>query len=86
MTFGNAGWGSSDDVSEAISNAYVEACGNFVDTADVYSSGRSEELLGRFIATRKLRDDHMRHLQGIMPHLRRSLRRESLMLTGVTPA
>jgi aryl-alcohol dehydrogenase-like predicted oxidoreductase len=57
MTFGNAGWGSPDDVSEAIFNAYVDAGGNFVDTADVYSKGRSEELLGRFIATRKLRDD-----------------------------
>ena len=57
MTFGNAGWGSPDDVSEAIFNAYVDAGGNFVDTADVYSKGRSEELLGRFIASRKLRDD-----------------------------
>ena len=56
MTFGNAGWGSPDDVSEAIFNAYVEAGGNFVDTADVYSKGRSEELLGRFIVSRKLRD------------------------------
>ncbi len=56
MTFGNADWGSPDDVSEAIFNGYVDAGGNFVDTADVYSKGRSEELLGRFIATRKLRD------------------------------
>ncbi len=56
MTFGNAGWGSPDDVSEAIFNAYVDAGGNFVDTADVYSKGRSEELLGCFIASRKLRD------------------------------
>ena len=57
MTFGNTGWGSPDDVSEAIFNTYVDAGGNFVDTADVYSKGRSEELLGRFIASRKLRDD-----------------------------
>ncbi len=57
MTFGNAGWGSPDEVSEAIFNLYVEAGGNFVDTADVYSRGRSEELLGRFIVSRKLRDD-----------------------------
>ena len=57
MTFGNAGWGSPDDVSEAIFNTYVDAGGNFVDTADVYSKGRSEELLGRFIGSRKLRDD-----------------------------
>jgi aryl-alcohol dehydrogenase-like predicted oxidoreductase len=56
MTFGNAAWGSPDDVSRAVFDAYVDAGGNFVDTADVYSSGRSEELLGRFIAERNLRD------------------------------
>ncbi len=56
MTFGNAAWGSTDDVSTAIFDAYIEAGGNFVDTADVYSSGRSEELLGRLIAERNLRD------------------------------
>ena len=37
MTFGNAAWGSPDDVSEAIFNNYVDAGGNFIDTADVYS-------------------------------------------------
>ena len=56
MTFGNKGWGSADDVSEAIFNAYVDAGGNFLDTADVYSGGRSEELVGQFIAGRGLRD------------------------------
>ena len=35
MTFGNPGWGSPDDVSEAIFNGYVDAGGNFVDTADI---------------------------------------------------
>jgi aryl-alcohol dehydrogenase-like predicted oxidoreductase len=47
MTFGTPCWGSPDDVSEALFNAYVEAGGNFIDTADVYASGRSEELVGR---------------------------------------
>jgi aryl-alcohol dehydrogenase-like predicted oxidoreductase len=56
MTFGNKSWGSSDDVSEAIFNDYVEAGGNFIDTADVYAGGQSEELLGSYIAERKLRD------------------------------
>ncbi len=56
MTFGNSNWGSADNVSRAIFDAYVEAGGNFVDTADVYSGGRSEELVGSFIAERKLRD------------------------------
>ncbi len=56
MTFGNKNWGSPDDVSAAIFNAYVDAGGNFLDTADVYSGGRSEELLGTLIAARSLRD------------------------------
>ncbi len=56
MTFGTARWGSGEDGSRAVFNAYVEAGGNFVDTADVYSSGRSETMLGGFIAERGLRD------------------------------
>ncbi|UOQ51163.1 aldo/keto reductase [Hymenobacter cellulosivorans] len=56
MTFGTARWGSDDDVSQAIFNAYVDAGGNFLDTADVYSGGQSEEMLGRFVAERRLRD------------------------------
>jgi aryl-alcohol dehydrogenase-like predicted oxidoreductase len=56
MTFGTARWGMDEDSSRDVFNAYVEAGGNFVDTADVYSSGRSEEMLGKFIADRTLRD------------------------------
>ena len=56
MTFGAAGWGSSADLSTAVFNNYTEAGGNFVDTADVYGSGRSEELIGELMAERKLRD------------------------------
>ena len=56
MTFGNRAWGSSDDESRTVFDAYLEAGGNFVDTADVYSSGRSEELVGRFIREGGLRD------------------------------
>ncbi|MGI4739075.1 MAG: aldo/keto reductase [Janthinobacterium lividum] len=56
MTFGTARWGSADDVSAAIFNGYVEAGGNFVDTADVYAGGRSEELVGQYVADRRLRD------------------------------
>jgi len=57
MTFGTARWGTPADASRAVFDAYVEAGGNFIDTADVYSSGRSEELLGSFMAERKLRDE-----------------------------
>ena len=56
MTFGTPRWGSSDQVSESIFNTYVESGGNFIDTADVYSGGRSEELIGGYIENRKLRD------------------------------
>ncbi len=56
MTFGTARWGLGEDGSRAVFNAYVEAGGNFVDTADVYSGGHSEEMLGGFIAERFLRD------------------------------
>jgi aryl-alcohol dehydrogenase-like predicted oxidoreductase len=56
MTFGTPRWGSSDEVSQDIFNGYVDAGGNFLDTADVYAGGRSEELLGGYIAERRLRD------------------------------
>jgi aryl-alcohol dehydrogenase-like predicted oxidoreductase len=56
MTFGTARWGLDEAGSAAVFNAYVEYGGNFVDTADVYASGRSEEMLGKFLAERKLRD------------------------------
>lgn len=56
MTFGNTAWGSSDKESQKIFDSYVEAGGNFVDTADVYSGGQSEALIGNYVTTRKLRD------------------------------
>lgn len=56
MTFGTARWGLDEAGSKAVFNAYVEAGGNAVDTADVYSNGRSEEMLGGFIAERGLRE------------------------------
>ncbi|MEH2421749.1 MAG: aldo/keto reductase [Nostoc sp.] len=56
MTFGTPRWGAPDEVSESIFHTYVEAGGNFIDTADVYAKGRSEELIGSYIADRSLRD------------------------------
>ncbi|RYX81726.1 aldo/keto reductase [bacterium] len=56
MTFGRQDWGSPDTVSQSIFDSYVDAGGNFIDTADVYAVGRSEELVGQFIAERNLRD------------------------------
>ena len=57
MTFGNKGWGSEDQVSEEIFRSYLEAGGNFVDTADVYSGGKSEELVGKLISEQSARDE-----------------------------
>lgn len=56
MTFGTKRWGASDEVAQSIFNEYVDAGGNFIDTADVYAGGRSEELVGQYIADRSLRD------------------------------
>ena len=57
MTFGTEwGWGSEEDVARAVFNTYIDAGGNFVDTANVYTEGRSEELVGKFIAERDLRE------------------------------
>src|SRR5215217_7513780 len=57
MTFGTEwGWGSEEDVARAVFNTYIDAGGNFIDTANVYTEGRSEELTGKFIAERGLRE------------------------------
>lgn len=56
MTFGNSDWGTDENASRAIFNRYVDAGGNFLDTADGYAGGKSEELLGKFVGERKLRD------------------------------
>jgi aryl-alcohol dehydrogenase-like predicted oxidoreductase len=56
MTFGNhtKGWGADKDASRSIFHRYVEAGGNFVDTANAY--GDSEKLLGEFLAETGWRD------------------------------
>jgi aryl-alcohol dehydrogenase-like predicted oxidoreductase len=50
MTFGEDwGWGASKDESRKIYDAYRKAGGNFVDTANLYTNGSSENLVGDFI-------------------------------------
>src|SRR5258708_20270 len=47
MTFGEDwGWGSCVKDSEAILDRYLAAGGNFVDTANAYTYGHSEKILG----------------------------------------
>ena len=51
MTFGEDwGWGSSKEESRKVYDAFLEAGGNFIDTANVYTNGTSEQLLGEFMA------------------------------------
>jgi aryl-alcohol dehydrogenase-like predicted oxidoreductase len=51
MTFGEAwGWGASQEESRRIFDAYVEAGGNFVDTASNYTNGESERFVGELVA------------------------------------
>ncbi len=50
MTFGEDwGWGAAKDESRKIYDAYREAGGNFIDTANIYTNGTSESLLGEFM-------------------------------------
>src|SRR5258708_37948512 len=57
MTFGTEwGWGAEEEVARSLFDRYTEAGGNFIDTADGYTGGKSEEMVGRFISERKLRD------------------------------
>jgi aryl-alcohol dehydrogenase-like predicted oxidoreductase len=50
MTFGEEwGWGAAKDESRKIYDAYREAGGNFIDTANLYTNGASEQLLGEFM-------------------------------------
>jgi aryl-alcohol dehydrogenase-like predicted oxidoreductase len=53
MTFGNAQWGCDEATSKAIVDRFTEAGGNFIDTADMYSVGVSEEITGRAIRDRR---------------------------------
>ena len=51
MTFGEEwGWGSPREEARQIYDAFREAGGNFVDTANVYTNGTSETLLGDFMS------------------------------------
>ena len=50
MTFGNEwGMGCSPAESAEILSAYLDAGGNFIDTANIYAAGVSEQYLGDFM-------------------------------------
>jgi len=50
MTFGSEwGWGASREESRKVFDAFAEAGGNFVDTANLYTNGTSEKFTGEFL-------------------------------------
>ena len=50
MTFGEDwGWGAAKDEARKIYDFYREQGGNFIDTANIYTNGTSEKLVGEFI-------------------------------------
>lgn len=57
MTFGEDwGWGAAADTARAMFDRYLAAGGNFIDTADLYTEGTSESMLGKFIEESGTRD------------------------------
>jgi aryl-alcohol dehydrogenase-like predicted oxidoreductase len=56
MTFGTEwGWGAPEETARRIFDEYLDAGGNFVDTANGYTNGKSEEMVGRFMKDRRER-------------------------------
>ena len=52
MTFGAKDWGCDRNTATEIIHRYLEAGGNFIDTADIYAGGASEEIVGRPLRVR----------------------------------
>ena len=56
MTFGDDwGWGSAKDEARKVYDAFREAGGNFIDSANLYTNGTSESFLGEFIQSQRER-------------------------------
>lgn len=57
MTFGDgSGWFADESTARALFDRYLEAGGNLIDTADVYTAGLSEIQIGKFVRENGLRD------------------------------
>jgi Predicted oxidoreductases (related to aryl-alcohol dehydrogenases) len=58
MTFGEDwGWGASEAESQAMIDEYRDRGGNFIDTANIYTAGHSEEIVGAYLRRSDLRRD-----------------------------
>ena len=57
MTFGTEwGWGVDPKGAHALLGTYLDAGGNFIDTADGYTGGSSESIIGDYLAESGRRD------------------------------
>jgi aryl-alcohol dehydrogenase-like predicted oxidoreductase len=60
MTFGeDLGWGSSVKDSEAMLDRYLERGGNFIDTANLYTLGHSEKIIGDYLSRQPGKRDRL---------------------------
>lgn len=60
MTFGEElGWGSSVKDSETILDRYIDLGGNFIDTANGYTKGHSEKIIGDHLTHDKAKRDRL---------------------------
>jgi len=60
MTFGEDwGWGSGVEESKQIMDRYIALGGNFIDTANGYTKGHSEAIIGEHIARHPSRRDRL---------------------------
>ena len=58
MTFGeDFGWGASVEESDAMLSEYLDRGGNFIDTANIYTSGHSEKIIGDYLRQNQIRRD-----------------------------
>jgi aryl-alcohol dehydrogenase-like predicted oxidoreductase len=60
MTFGeDLGWGSSVEESQQIIDRFIELGGNFIDTANFYTKGHSEKIIGDHVGRHSARRDRL---------------------------
>jgi len=60
MTFGQDwGWGASVAESDVMLTHFIERGGNFIDTANAYTKGHSERIIGDYVRQRGLRRDQL---------------------------
>ena len=88
MALGTMTWGRDTDEPEARSQykAFIEAGGNFLDTADCYSQGISEELVGQIIAEIGNRESIFIATKAVKVELPRMYNASAIHITGALEA